>query len=125
MEITHITASYSRKLNHKLYGGSEFESSDHFMSLTAELDHGEDTVAAEKELRSACMEAVTHAVEDEIMSFQGGITAEQFYTYVRDLVANRPIDGETYMACNQRQKSILQAIKRGKQMGKRDEAKTT
>jgi hypothetical protein len=62
-------------------------------------------------------------IENTVTSFQGGITAERFYTYIRDLVSRRPIDGETYNECNSRQQAILQAIKRGLKMEKRDELK--
>ena len=123
MEIETITASYTHKINHALYGGGQYESSDHFVSLSACLETGEDPIQAEKELRQLAQAMVTKGIEDEITSFQSGITADTFYTYIRDLVANRPIDGETYYKCNERQKLILQAIKRGKQMGKRDELK--
>lgn len=123
MEIETITASYSQKLNHALYGGGQYENSDHFVSLTASLETGEDVLTAHRELTAIAREMVIKDIENELTSFQSGITADKFYTYIRDLVANRPIDGETYMACNQRQKAILQAIKRGKQMGKRDALK--
>lgn len=123
MELTNITASYTRKLNHALYGGGNYESSDHFVSLSAELEDGEDVLKAHKELKNACEQMVTTAIEDEITSFSGGTTADDFYTYIRDMVARRPIDGDFYEECNQRQKAILQAVKRGLQMNKRDNAK--
>lgn len=123
MQVTNITASYTRKINHALYGGGNFESSDHFVSLSAEVEEGEDVTTSYKELNQACEEMITKAVEDEITSFAGGITADKFYTYIRDFVSGRPVDGETYHACNPRQQAILQAIKRGKQMHKRDTTK--
>lgn len=123
MEIETITVSHSQKLNNTLYGGGDYEMSDHFVSLTAALEIGEDMVQAHKELSKACRELVQKDLEDSITSFQGGITAEKFYTYIRDLVSRRPIDGETYFECNSRQKATLQAIKRGLQMEKRDNHK--
>lgn len=123
MEITSITASYSKKLNHDLYGGGQYENSDHFVSLSAEVDTNEDILEQTRELQATARELVETDTENQITSFQGGITADIFYTYIRDLTANRPIDGETYLECNWAQKNILQAIKRGKQMGKRDTAK--
>ena len=124
MEITTITASFSQKLNNALYNGGNFEMSDHFVSLTADLEVNEDPVTAHKNLMAACREMVQMDIEDTITSFQGGIDAERFYTYIRDLTARRPVDGETYAACNRRQKAILQAIKRGLQMEKRDQSKS-
>lgn len=123
MEIETVTTSYSRKVNHEVYGGVKFENSDHFVSLTAALETGEDPIQAEKDLHKTCMELVNNHVLDEISTFAGGINAEAFYTYIRDLVARRPVDGEVYMACNPAQQAILQAIKRGIQMNKRDQTK--
>ena len=123
MEIETITSSYTRKLNHSLYGGGQYESSDHFCSMSASLEVGEDITTAHSTLKQACMELVNNAVFDEITSFAGGLPADQFYTYLRDLVARRPIDGETYQKCNKAQQAILQAAKRGLQMHKRDVAK--
>lgn len=123
MEIQTVTVSYSRKLNHALYGGAQYESSDFFMSMSAEVESSENLIEVEKELRATCKSMVDDAVMDEIAGFQGGLTSDVFYTYIRDLVANRPIDAETYEAANGYQKSVLQAIKRGKQMKKRDEQK--
>lgn len=123
MELETITASHSQKLNNALYGGGQYEMTDHFVSLTASLEVGEDVKDAHKQLTAACREMVQTDIENTIMSFSGGIGAEKFYTYIRDLVAKRPVDADTYAACNARQKAILQAIKRGLQMNKRDEAK--
>lgn len=120
MEIETITSSYTRKINHSLYGGGAYESSDHFCSMSASVEVGEDVQKAEKELHTMCMEMVNNHVLDEVSSFAGGITADKFYTYIRDMVARRPIDGEVYQACNKAQKAILQAVKRGLQMNKRD-----
>lgn len=124
MEVTSITASYSRKINHALYGGAQYESSDHFCSLTADIEIGEDVLKAQKELAGACREMVEKSVEGEIESFSGGLPPEVFYNYLRDLVARRPINVETYDRCNARQKAVLQAAKRGIQMNKRDLNKT-
>lgn len=123
MELETITASHSQKLNNALYGGGQYEMSDHFVSLTASLEVGEDVKDAHKQLTAACREMVQTDIENTIMSFTGGLSAEKFYDYLRDLVARRPIDGELYEACNARQKAILQAAKRGLQMNKRDNQK--
>lgn len=124
MEIETITVSKSQKLNNALYNGGDYEMTDHFVSLTASLEMGEDPIAAHKDLAATCSELVQQDIENTITSFQGGLTAEKFYTFIRDLVSRRPVDGEVYNACNTRQKAILQAIKRGLQMEKRDERKS-
>jgi len=120
MEITNITASYSRKLNHSIYGGVQYESSDHFCSLSADVEIGEDVLAAQKELASLCKTLIEKDIESEIVSFAGGVPPDDFYEYLRNLVARRPIDAETYERCSTRQKMILQAAKRGIQMRDRD-----
>jgi hypothetical protein len=125
MEINTITTSYSRKINHALYGGGQYESSDHFCSLSAELEVGEDPVVAHKQLAESCRVLVESSLDSEITSFAGGLNAEDFYDYLRDLVARRPIDGEVYYRCNKRQQAVLQAAKRGLQMSKRDDRKET
>jgi hypothetical protein len=120
MEIDTITVSHSQKLNNALYNGGQYEMTDHFVSVSASLEIGEDPNEVHKQLSTFCKEMVTKDLENTITSFQGGITAERFYTYIRDLVARRPIDGETYEECNVRQQAILQAIKRGIKMNQRD-----
>lgn len=123
MEISNITASYSRKINHALYGGGQYESSDHFCSLSGEVEIGEDIVASQKQLFELCKTMVETSIEGEISSFAGGLAPEDFYEFLRDLVARRPIDVELYYRCNRRQQAILQAAKRGLQMAKRDDKK--
>lgn len=123
MNVTNITVSYTRKLNHALYGGGAYESSDHFVSLGAEVDEGENILVAHQELKDTAHHLVDKATEDEITSFLGGTSADEFYSYLRDLVAGRAIDPEFYEQCNSRQKAVLQAAKRGLQMKKRDDAK--
>lgn len=123
MEITTITASYARKLNHSFYNGGQYETSDHFVSLSADLEINEDVVKAQKELKAACREMIENDIQDEIAGLTGGLTWGVFETYLRDLVAKRPIDGNTYEQANSLQKKILQAAKRGLQMNKRDNEK--
>lgn len=123
IEITSISVGYTRKINHKLYGAAEFETSDHPITLFANIRDGQNILTVYDMLSQACQELVNQSVENEITSFAGGLTPDKFYNYIRDFVANRPIDGEVYQQCNPRQKAILQAIKRGKQMHKRDDQK--
>jgi len=124
MEITNITASYTRKLNHAHYGGGQYESSDHFVSLAADLEVDENIIEAQKELKAVCREMVEQDIADEIAGLTGGVPFAEFETYLRDMVARRPITNETYLKANKQQKMILQAAKRGLQMNKRYENKT-
>lgn len=124
MEITNITASYTRKLNHAHYGGGQYESSDHFVSLAADLEVDENIIEAQKELKAVCREMVEQDIADEIAGLTGGVPFAELETYLRDMVARRPIANETYLKANKQQKMILQAAKRGLQMNKRYENKT-
>lgn len=122
MEITNITVSSSQKINHELYGGGAYESSDYFVSLVAEVDSNEDVTNVHKELKQATNDLIQTAIEDKISTFNGGVKSEVFYSYLRDLTARRPIDAETYNDCSVTQKRILQAVKKGIAMHKRDDA---
>lgn len=124
MEITNITVSYSRKLNHQYYGGGQYESSDHFVSLAAEVEENEDVLKAQAELKAACREMVERDIADEIAGLSGGLPWVEFETYLRDLSSRRSISPEPYERANKQQKLILQAVKRGLQMEKRDLSKS-
>ena len=62
--FTEIVASYSRKLNHSLYGGKSYETSDIFCSAKQETD--KDPADAYNELFAFCRQAVETKVEEEI-----------------------------------------------------------
>lgn len=118
MEIINITQSYSRKINHAIYGGNQFESSDHFVSLSAEVELGEDVVEVSKNLKEACELIVTRSIEDEISKMEGGIPAQEFESEMYNLVAGRGMDSNKYNSMSQRQKSYIQIIKRADKIKK-------
>lgn len=120
MIITNITISQSQKCNHALYGGSQYESSDHFCSLTAEIDETEDVTQISKDLKEYCDSEVQKSIASKIMSFQGGIPKDEFDKYLQAYVAGRQIDPNTYEALSPLQKETMQIIKKGKSMAKRD-----
>lgn len=123
MEVTTITASYSRKINHEIYGGGRFESSDRFVSLSAEVHDMDSIVDVYAQLRTACEDMVNESLAADMASFGGGLTPQEFNDYLQALVARRPIDAETYQRANANQKAILQAAKRGLKMEQRDNQK--
>jgi hypothetical protein len=118
-----IAVSYSRKLNHALYGGNDYESSDFFCSLKLEVEDETDPKPLHDQLHETCKMAVEDAVRTEIYGFQNGIPASEFKQFMYDYVAGRKIDGERYQAMSAYQKDIIQTIKRGKATQKRDDAK--
>jgi hypothetical protein len=118
-----VAVSYSRKLNHALYGGNDYESSDFFVSLKLEIEDEEDPKPLHDDLHNTCKEMVDSAVEREIMGFQGGIPASEFKQFMYDYVAGRAIDGERYYSMSKYQQDLIQTIKRGKATLKRDERK--
>ncbi len=66
---------------------------------------------------------VERDVSTEVEGISGGLPFAEFETYLRDLSARRPTTAEPYEKANRLQKLILQAVKRGLQMNKRDEKK--
>ena len=123
MELTNITISTSRKLNHQYYGGGQYESSDHFISLSAEVDESDNLIEVHKELKETTREMIEKDISNEIEGLSGGLTWAVFEKYLWNLTARRPVDPETYQQASRLQKMIFQAVKRGLQTAKRDEQK--
>lgn len=114
MEITNITASASRKINHALYGGEQFESSDHFASLSAAVEEGEDILQAHRELMMACKEMVNTSVSNEILKMQGGIPWNTFMELLKEYRLKRNLNtdmSEHAQKMTTLQKSILNEMK--------------
>ena len=124
MILTTITQSYSRKLNHHLYVGSQYESSDHFISLSADLDEDENFTECSKELKDICIEMVDQSIESQIQSFQGGIPAPEFEKFMYDYVAGRVNSPETFDETRKRlspsQFKSIDIIRRAKATRARD-----
>ena len=124
MIVTNITKSYSYKLNHSLYGGHQYESSDHFCSLSAEVDESEDLMECSKHLALACEDIVFGSVENQIASFQGGIPVKEFeqfmYDYVAGRVTNPEVFDETRRRLSPSQAKSIDIIRRAKATKKRD-----
>lgn len=124
MIITNITKSYSYKINHALYGGHQYESSDHFCSLTAEVDESDDLMQCSRDLSLACEDIVFGSVETQIASFQGGIPAKEFDTFMYDYVAGRVLNPEVFDETRKRlspsQAKTIDIIRRAKATKKRD-----
>jgi len=75
MDKITITSSYSRKLNHGLHGGNQYESSDHFCSTSIEVREGEDPAKAYEEAHDFCKDQVETKIEEEIAQL-GGVSEE-------------------------------------------------
>jgi len=114
MEITSLTVSTSKKINHAVYGGEQYESSDHFASLSADLEEGEDLITAHRHLMEACRELVNTSASQEILKMQGGISWERFFEVARKYRLNRVLDGDSSIESqkmNQLQRQIMNEIK--------------
>lgn len=112
MELTNITVSTSRKINHAIYGGEQFESSDHFVSLSADVEDGEDILAKHRELMAMCKEMANTSVSDEILKMQGGIAWSDFLAKLRDYRLKRQTtDVEGHEKMNRLQKAIYNEMK--------------
>jgi archaellum biogenesis ATPase FlaH len=117
-----ITASYARKINHAMYGGNEYESSDTFCSMKEVISAESDPVQAYEELVGLCKEAVDNHVQLEIDEM-GGLDKETFEKWKYDYVAERPVDEETYHKMSKKQMNDIQLIKKAKATLKRDNQK--
>ncbi len=114
MEITNITVSSSKKINHAVYGGEQYESSDHFVSLSAAVEDGEDLVQAHRELMMACKEMVNTSVSNEILKLQGGIPWTTFMEIIKEYRLKRNLNADMSdhsQRMTSLQKSILNEMK--------------
>lgn len=114
MEITNITVSTSKKINHAVYGGEQYESSDHFASLSAAVEDGEDLLQAHRDLMMACKEMVNTSVSNEILKMQGGIPWGTFMEIIKEYRLKRNLNAdmsEHSQKMTMLQKSILNEMK--------------
>ena len=114
MEITNITVSSSKKINHGIYGGGQYESSDHFASLSADVETNEDVLQAHRELMMACKEMVNTSVGNEILKMQGGIPWTNFMEIVREYRLKRNLSAdmsEQTQKMTMLQRSIINEMK--------------
>lgn len=81
MNKVEVTASYSRKINHALYGGGDYENSDHFCSMKVETE--EDPSEVYEELHNACMDNVAQSIANEIVGFTEGTPPKRFLEILR------------------------------------------
>ena len=118
-----VSVSYSRKLNHELYGGNSFENSDYFASVEIDVSDDSDVSDLYKGLQETVKDAVNKAIDEQIFEFQGGIPVQEFKSFMYDYIADRPVQGEVYERMSRYQQDIIQVMKRGKATRKRDELK--
>jgi hypothetical protein len=113
MELTSITVSTSRKVNHSLYGGEQYESSDNFVSLTAEVETGANLIESHRELMLTAKELNNTAVAHDILKLQGGYSWTDFFGLLRDYrLGKLQLTDEVTLKMNQTQKSILEEMKK-------------
>lgn len=112
MTLESITASYSRKIQYEHYGGSKFEGSDHFCSMSASLDEGEDPTEAHRELMLACREMANTSASYDILKIQGGVQWQEFIAVLRSIRLGEGLDETVYNSWNELQKSIYNEFKK-------------
>ena len=122
MEVTNITKSYSYRLSHAVYGGNQYESSDHFCSLSAEVEEGENILDVSQELTDTAKELVNKSVLAEIASFGGGIPSKEFEQFLYDFVAGRvkspEVFDDTRKKLSRSQSHIVDIVRRAKNISK-------
>ena len=128
MEIETITTSYTRKISHALYGGGQYESSDHFVSLSAVLETGEDPIEAHAQLQATAKELVEKSITEEIEGFQGGsVPPAEFFKFLYDYVAGRLTDPEQFDETRKKlspaYRNVIEIIRKARATRKRDEKK--
>lgn len=111
-----MVVSYARKINHDLYGGSPYESSDHFCSLKSVIDvlDEKSIKEAHEELSQTAQELVQARVEMEMMDMTAGLSKREFNEFLDAYLENRAVSVETYNKMSVYQKGIIQVVKRSK-----------
>lgn len=113
MEISQITTSYSRKLNHAVYGGEQYESSDHFVSLTADVEADENIIEAHDQLTTVCRELVNASVGKEVLKMQGGVAWPKFIETLRQIrLGNHQLTDAEHVSWTELQRSIYEEFKK-------------
>ena len=104
-----ITASYSRKLNHALYGGGDYENSDHFCSMKTETEEPEEAYI---ELYNACVDSVTKSIAMEIASWTGDLSQTDTLEWIKNYCNDVDVLGEEYERMSKHSKDIIQELKK-------------
>jgi hypothetical protein len=107
-----IAVSYTRKLNHALYGGNQYESSDFFCSLKMEIPDDEDPKGCHADLSATVKQMVENAVENEILDISGGLSPIEWNQWLQNALQKRWGDVETYNSMSPYQKNIAQMLKK-------------
>jgi len=113
MEITNITVSTSRKINHAVYGASDYEMSDKFVSLGAEIGVDDDVKQIHRELMLRANELCDAAVANEILKIQGGMGWKEYLELLRQYrLGHADINDEVTGKLNRLQLSVLEEFKK-------------
>jgi hypothetical protein len=126
MEIETITASHSRKIQHEHYGGQKFEGTDHFCSMSASVEIGEDVKEVHRELMLACREMVNTSVAHDILKIQGGLGWTDFMGQLRQYrLGKLELTDEIFHSWTEQQKAIYEEMKKLKRaLPKEEELET-
>jgi hypothetical protein len=119
-----IAVSYSRKLNHALYGGNQYESSDFFCSLKMEIPDDEDPKGIHTDLSATCKNMVEDAIENEVLDISGGLTPSEWNQWLQDALKKNWGNVETYNRMSPYQKNIAQMLKKAFKRNKYAEENT-
>lgn len=108
-----ITTSYSRKLNHDLYGGNPYESSDFFCSITKEVEE-EEKKKEIKQLYMFVKSQVDERANKEIAGLLGGMSPREFKHVLDNYIENTTLTSDQYERMSKGQQNIIQEIKKSK-----------
>ena len=115
-----VVASYSRKLNHQMYGGQAFENSDHFCSIKLQIDEKIDPQKAYQDLHEQCQQGVMQSIGNEITGIAGGLHIKIYNAWLDRYLIDGTGQADEYELMSPMQKEVVQAIKRSKKRTKND-----
>lgn len=109
-----IIASYNKKINHALYGGGDYENSDHFCSMEIDVSDPEvEPTMVYEELHNECVENVMKSIAKEISSFNEGMSDAKFAETIRAYrLDNLQLNDTITEEMTRQQKIILEEFKK-------------
>ena len=100
-----IQVMYSRKLTHSNYGGNNFETSDHSVSLSSDSETAEDLLLRAKGI-------VNGSVAREMASLTGGLQPQEWRKVLDRYLKEKTMASEEYERMSDAQKSLIQELKK-------------
>lgn len=109
-----VSASYTRKINHDMYGGFPYENSEFFCSIRRQCEKGKEAEAY-RELVALAKEEVVKATASEIQGMMGGLPAKEFQRMLDDYLQGKSWGtADDFAGMSQFQQTVFQELKKSK-----------